>query len=160
MIGMTDNGLECIVCAEPLHGRQRLYCCGRCKKRAQRDPERYPKPEPIRRQPPATAIDPPSGAADGDHGPPDDVVRVPSGVAKAAATGNRATVMAALRDRLASEIDICVDQRALASLTARLVDVLDRTDSAPATGTSNGGGALDEIARRRAAREARREPTA
>ncbi len=153
---MNEPHLECIVCGEELAGRQRLYCSGRCKKRAQRHPDRYPKPDPPAPPRPTTAQDDVEETNTGDEGP----ARPRSAVAEAAATGDRAAILAALRDRLAKEIDYCYDPRALASLSARLVDVIDRTEPAKPAGKPNGGGALDQIAERRAAREARRQSTA
>lgn len=156
MIDVNDPHLECIVCGEELAGRQRLYCSGRCKKRAQRHPDRHPKPDPP--APPRPAP-PPDDVAEQDTDD-EEKPRPRSAVAEAAATGDRAAILGALRDRLAKEIDYCYDPRALASLSARLVDVIDRTEPAKPTGKSNGGGVIDQIAQRRAARQARRESTA
>lgn len=155
MNGMYEPDLECIVCGITLTGRQRLYCCGKCKKRAQRHPERYPKPE---RPPAAPPAPQPTATAQPEPADPKPR-RARAGIADAAATGDREKILAALRQHLAHEIDNCDDPRAVASLTARLVDVIDRI--APGSeSTTKGGGALDEIAHRRAQREARRAPTA
>ena len=51
-----------------------------------------------------------------------------SDLASAAASGDRLTALQALRDRLATEIDVTVSARDVAALSARLVDVLAQID--------------------------------
>ena len=70
-------------------------------------------------------------------------------VAGVAAAGDRLAMLAALRDRLAAEVDGCDDQRLLPPLVLRLTDVLAQIDAMP---TSRQVSAADEIAKRRASR--------
>lgn len=74
-------------------------------------------------------------------------------IAGVAQTGDRLAVLEALRDRLATEIDECLSNRDLASLTLRLVDILEQIDG---LSVSRYRGAADEIADRRAARRGAR----
>jgi hypothetical protein len=61
----------------------------------------------------------------------------------------RLGMLLALRDRLASEVDECDDQRLLPALVLRLTDVLEQIDSMPVSRVVS---SADEIAKRRAAR--------
>jgi len=77
-----------------------------------------------------------------------------STVAAAASSGDQLRTLEALRDRLAGEIDVCESPRDLASLSARMVDVLAQIKLAVAAQPEQKGTALDELQRRRAARSA------
>ena len=62
--------------------------------------------------------------------------------------------LCALRDRLAAEIDQCGSGRDVASLSARLVEVLARVDELERDRGQVKGTSLDEFTRRRQARGA------
>lgn len=75
-----------------------------------------------------------------------------SSVRSAAESGDQLKTLCALRDRLAGEIDSCDSARDLASLSARMVDVLAQIKLAAAAQPEQKGTALDELQRRRSAR--------
>ena len=73
-------------------------------------------------------------------------------VAEAASTDDRLKALVALRDTLARSIDACDSMRDLAALSRQMTDVLEQIEKlAPQV---EEGDAVDEIARRRAARRA------
>lgn len=69
-------------------------------------------------------------------------------VREAAASGSQREALIALRDRLAAEIDVCDDPKAVASLSRQFVDVVGRLGDSE---ESKKGTVLDELAKRRAA---------
>lgn len=81
-------------------------------------------------------------------------VSATASVLSAAESGDQMRTLCALRDRLAGEIDRCESPRDLASLSARMVDVLAQIKLAVAAQPEQKGTALDELQRRRAARSA------
>lgn len=81
-------------------------------------------------------------------------VSATSSVLSAAESGDQMRTLCALRDRLAREIDSCESPRDLASLSARMVDVLAQIKLAAAAQPEQKGTALDELQRRRSARVA------
>lgn len=131
-----NQRLTCIVCSTPLTGRQRFYCSGRCRKRGQRHPDLYPKPQA--RQP--------SPAADKS-------VAIPRAgrITAAVRRNNKHEVLDELLLRLAMEIDQATDPKTIAPLSARLIDVLDRVEDEN-TDSQKGGSFLDELTARRAQR--------
>ena len=78
-------------------------------------------------------------------------MRVPDNLSAAAGTGSRVTVLTALRDRLAADLDVCESARDVAALAARLMDVLDRIAAAEKDRPNTTGTALDELTKRRKA---------
>jgi hypothetical protein len=76
-------------------------------------------------------------------------------VADVCVSGDRLAALEALRDRLAQEVDQCVNPRDLPALVLRLTDVLSQIDDLPA---SQKASVADEIAQRRAARRGANTP--
>ena len=131
-----NQRLTCIVCSTPLTGRQRFYCSGRCRKRGQRHPDLYPKPQPRK---PNTAAQPPA-----------EIPRA-GRITTAVRRNNKQDVLDELLLRLAMEIDQATDPKTIAPLSARLIDVLDRVEDAD-NDSEKGGSFLDELTARRAQR--------
>ncbi len=129
------NGKSCIVCAEPLTGRQRLFCSARCRKRGQRHPDKYPKP------------DKPQLAVVTAQKPP---MKTVGRISAAVNAGKREEILDALLQRLAVEIDVSDDARIIAPLAGRMLDIIDRTQ--PENNENKKGGLLDELTARRARR--------
>lgn len=73
-------------------------------------------------------------------------------ISAAASKGSRDDILTELLQRLAVEIDQTSDPRAVASLSARLVDVLDRVTQENPDDATKGSGILDELTARRAGR--------
>ena len=79
---------------------------------------------------------------------------VPTDLKTVVGGGDRLQSLKALRDRLAVQIDQCDSGRDVASLSARLVEVLDKIATAEDAEPKDRGTALDEFSRRRQARTA------
>jgi hypothetical protein len=77
-------------------------------------------------------------------------------LADTAEKGDRLATLRALRDRLSGEIDNCASLRDLASLSQRLMDVLERIADEERGQPVEEATARDEVARKRAEREAAR----
>ena len=73
-------------------------------------------------------------------------------LSEVAAGGDRLVTLRALRDRLALDLDGCESKRDVASLSQRLMDVLEQIEAAEKAQPETKGTALDEIARRRSER--------
>ncbi|MGJ4168894.1 hypothetical protein [Corynebacterium macclintockiae] len=136
---MRKKTLLCVYCGKELAGRQTKFCCNKCKKAWQAREQRI--------------------GANTPNAKPDDApepeVTAPS-VAKAAATEGHYETLAALRQKLAVEIDLATTARDLATLSARLLDTMDRISSLEAAqDKKKAGGALDELTRRRQERSGR-----
>lgn len=129
---------HCYGCGKALEGKQRRWCSETCKKRVQRHPDQHPVPaKPL---PPEIA----DAIAEVDA-----TGQVPS--VEQAASGTQREALVALRQRLAWQIDTCDDPRAVATLSNRFMDNLDRIAALDAEG-AQAGGFLDELTRRRAER--------
>jgi hypothetical protein len=73
----------------------------------------------------------------------------PANIENAAETGDRLTILEALRCRLAADIDQAEKPQDVAALTLRFTDILAQIEAIPTTRQVS---AADEIAQRRAAR--------
>jgi len=69
----------------------------------------------------------------------------------AATSGVRLSVLVALRDRLAADLDACGSARDVAALSQRLMDVLVQVEVIEAAAPKKKVTALDELANRRKA---------
>lgn len=134
-----NERLTCIVCSTPLTGKQRFYCSARCRKRGQRHPDKYPKPQPQQ----ATA----------QAGKAADKQQLPRAgrITAAVRRHNKKEILDELLLRLAMEVDQATDPKAVASLSARLVDVIDRVEESD-NDSQKGGSVLDDLAARRTQR--------
>jgi hypothetical protein len=72
-------------------------------------------------------------------------------LAVVAASGDYLAVLEALRDRLATEIDVCESARDVAALSQRLLDVTAAIEAAKRARPKEKGTPLDELAKRRRA---------
>lgn len=128
--------------------------CRECRKAA---PPRAAKRTSTKRKSPAssgaTALAP-EPAPEPDPTPPPRA----GSIAEAAASGDHLQTLRAMRDRLARSVDACASPRELAPLNRQLLDVLRQIYEAEGKGSSPApaqkGTPLDELNRRRAARQA------
>lgn len=68
--------------------------------------------------------------------------------------GDQLASLTRLRDRIADQIDLEVDSKAIATLSRQLTDVMDRIEALGGTAKTDGTSPIDEIARRRRQRAA------
>lgn len=123
--------LFCVVCHVKLTGRKTRYCGETCRKRAQRHPELYaPSPKKVEEERAQEARD--------REAMPE--------VTPAVESGEPARIYGALSMRLAREIDMCEDQKLVATLSSKLVEAVSKLE-AQAQPVSNE--ALDELMARR-----------
>lgn len=139
---MAIRKLHCVQCGRELTGKQRKFCCNRCKKAWQAKQERI-------------GVNAPEVELKLDVSPRADTCVV--SVAKAADSGDKRKALVALRQKLAFEIDLAEQPRDVATLSARFMEALDKLQELEDSLKKPKGGALDEFTKRR---EARRAPAA
>lgn len=147
---MKRRLLKCEICGKKLTGRQQRYCCASCRtvayQRRKRDEEK--------REAGKRSFDSGAEATQTDAS---DAVKAEA-ISCAAATGDQYRALVALRQKLATEIDLAEHPKDLATLASRFIETLDKIQAIDdKRNESKGGGALDEFTKRR---EARRAPAA